>query len=101
MVRIALTGRPNRLTVLRRHEGLTLKALAAEIEEETGISCAESTLSRWETGSRPIPDQVKLFLSGRFEISVAYLMNWPEANANGEENGNGDNGHDGDLEVAS
>lgn len=87
--------RPNRIQRLRRHEGLTLKQLAAEIERATGDTCSESTLSRWETGSRPVPDPVKLFLAGRFEVSVAYVMRWPEGEASLLDDDNGDNG---DLE---
>jgi transcriptional regulator with XRE-family HTH domain len=74
--------RRNRIRRLRRHEGLTLKALAAEIDG-AGLNCSESTLSRWENGSRPIPDPVKLFLAERFEVSVAYVMDWPDAGVDG------------------
>jgi transcriptional regulator with XRE-family HTH domain len=47
------------------------------------MNCTESTLSRWENGSRPIPDPVKLFLAERFEVSVAYVMDWPDASVDG------------------
>lgn len=74
--------RRNRIRRLRRHEGLTLKQLAAEIDG-AGVTCSESTLSRWETGLVTVPDPAKLFLAQRFEVSVAYVMDWPDVAVDG------------------
>lgn len=73
--------RPNRLAHLRRFAGLTQKQVA-EL-----LGCDESMVSRYESGQVAVPDEAKLKLSARYDVSVSHLMNWPD-----DENGNGQNG---------
>lgn len=62
----------NRLAEMRQAAGLSQIALARELGVNT------STVSRWESGERAMPDGVKLRLATRFGVSVSHLMGWPE-----------------------
>lgn len=63
---------PNRLTELRNAAGLSRTALARELNVDP------HTLYRWEKGRLGIKDERKLELAARFNVSVPYLMGWPE-----------------------
>ena len=64
---------PNRLRQYRRESDLSQDDLAKAL----GVGNA-STISRWETGKAPIPDEVKLRAARYFAISVVYLMRWED-----------------------
>lgn len=63
---------PNRLRELRKEHGIRPAELAAAIDRDVG------TLNRYETGETNIPDEIKLALAERFDVSVSHLMRWDE-----------------------
>lgn len=63
---------PNRLAEIRSAAGVSQMDLAGEL----GVD--KSTLYRWERGDLGIKDDTKLWLAARFNVSVPYLMGWPE-----------------------
>lgn len=63
---------PNRLAEIRTAAGLSQSQLARELNID------KVTVWRWEKGQRGIDDTTKLWLSARFNVSVPYLMGWPE-----------------------
>lgn len=67
------TGAPNRLGELRRQRGLRLIDVAAEVSKDTSV------VSRYESGSVQIPDDVKGDLAAFFGVSRAYLMGWDDS----------------------
>ncbi len=62
----------NRLADLRIAAGLSQTALAYE----RGVTSA--TVYRWEKERTGIPDEHKLALALRFDVSVPYLMGWDD-----------------------
>jgi transcriptional regulator with XRE-family HTH domain len=69
----------NRIAFLREIQGLKPVDIASRI----GVS--ENTALRWERGVVQIPDERKLQLAALFDVSVGFLMGWPETNdKNGE-----------------
>lgn len=66
---------PNRLAELRQAAGLSRPALARELNVD------QMTVYRWEKGRLGIKDERKLWLAARFDVSVPYLMGWPEREA--------------------
>ncbi len=66
---------PNRLAEIRTTAGVSQSALARELDID------KSTVWRWEQGKRQIPDETKLQLAARFDVSVSELMGWPETSA--------------------
>jgi transcriptional regulator with XRE-family HTH domain len=69
----------NRIAMLRQIAGLR----PADIASRLGVT--ETTARRWESGKGEIPDGRKLALADLFEVSVPFLMGWPEIPAgNGE-----------------
>lgn len=78
----------NRLKELRDSRGLSQPQLAAALAPEVD----PSTISRWETSDTGIPDWRKQQLAEFFAVSVAFLMGWDQPN--------GENGGNGDAEVA-
>lgn len=69
----------NRIGHLRE----TANLRPADIASRLGVT--ETTARRWEAGKVQIPDEKKLALAELFEVSVPFLMGWPEP----EHNGNG------------
>ena len=69
----------NRIAMLRQIAGLR----PADIASRLGVT--ETTARRWESGKGEIPDGRKLALAELFEVSVPFLMGWPDV-----PNGNGD-----------
>lgn len=65
----------NRLAEIRGEAGLSRAALARELEVD------QATVWRWENGERNLSDETKLRLAARFDVSVPYLMGWPEPKA--------------------
>ena len=64
---------PNRLRELREEHGLKLYDIAALFRVD------QSTVNRWERGeTATIPDDVKLALADRYEVTVEYLMRWDQ-----------------------
>jgi transcriptional regulator with XRE-family HTH domain len=61
---------PNRLRELREERGLTRREIAIRLD------VAESTVERWETAKRRIPDERKLELAEMLGVSPAELMGW-------------------------
>lgn len=62
----------NRLRELREARGLKLYDISAAIRVDPG------TVSRWERGISPIPDEAKLQLAEFFDVTRPYLMGWDE-----------------------
>jgi transcriptional regulator with XRE-family HTH domain len=61
---------PNKLRELREERDLTRRELALRI----GVT--ESTVERWETAKRGIPDAKKLELAGLLGVTPSELMGW-------------------------
>jgi DNA-binding XRE family transcriptional regulator len=59
---------PNNLRECREHRQLTAREVA------TALDVSRSTLSRWETGQSPIPQNKLLDLSDLFGVSTDYLL---------------------------
>lgn len=76
--------RPNRIERLRTRQKLTQTALADELNRRLGAEYVQATVSRWESGKLPVPDDVKLALAEIFRVSVVYVMGWRENSQNGE-----------------
>lgn len=72
------TGSPNRLAELREAHGLSRLQVAAHLGKKT-----ERTVYRWEVGETDIPDDDKLALADLFQVSVTWLMRWPDRGGNG------------------
>jgi transcriptional regulator with XRE-family HTH domain len=68
----------NRIAFLREIQGLK----PVDIASLMGVG--EQTAVRWERGDVQIPDQRKLQLAALFDVSVSFLMGWPETSKNGE-----------------
>ncbi len=60
----------NHLAAIRAAAGVSQSALAQE------LSLDKSTISRWEQSKRQIPDETKVWLAERFNVSVSALMGW-------------------------
>jgi transcriptional regulator with XRE-family HTH domain len=61
---------PNRLRELREERGLTRREIARRLD------VAESTVERWESAKRRIPDERKLELAEMLRVSPSELMGW-------------------------
>jgi len=68
----------NRIEMLRQAAGMK----PVDIASRLGVT--ERTAYRWERGEVQIPDAQKLALAELFEVTVSFLMGWPD-----EPNGNG------------
>lgn len=64
----------NRIEMLRNQAELKRVDIASR------LGVVEMTVMRWERGDTQIPDQQKLALAQMFNVSVPFLMNWPETN---------------------
>jgi transcriptional regulator with XRE-family HTH domain len=62
----------NRLRELREARGLRTYHLAARYDVDP------TTIYRWEQGRSDVPDAIKLALAEFYDVTVAYLMGWPE-----------------------
>lgn len=69
------TRSQNRLRELREERGLRPYELCIHVQ------ASEATISRWERGLTPIPDEAKAALAALFGVSRAYLMGWDEDEA--------------------
>lgn len=66
----AQTAIGNRLRELRLEHDLKLREIAALVDR------GESVIQRYENGQTAVPDEVKLALARRYDVSVDYLMGW-------------------------
>lgn len=66
----------NRLKELREAEGLSTADVAVLTHRGTSI-----TVDRWEKGLTAMPDDAKLILAKRFDVTVEHLMGWDTAPA--------------------
>lgn len=70
--RAATASTSNRITQCREAKGLVLSEVAGALRVD------QSTVWRWEKTGR-IPDERKHELAAMLDVSVPYLMGWPEA----------------------
>ena len=65
----------NRLKVLRKNRGLTLKQLSKELKEQLGFDIAPDTLSKYERGERKMSNYAVVKKLARFFcVSINYLV---------------------------
>jgi transcriptional regulator with XRE-family HTH domain len=62
----------NRIRMLR----VMAKMSEADVASRVGVT--ENAVRRWETGQHGITDDNKLKLAELFDVSVPFLMGWPE-----------------------
>lgn len=60
----------NRIEALREEHSVSRVELA--------VLCGvgEATITRWERGKTAVPDEAKLLIASRFEVTPEYLMGW-------------------------
>jgi DNA-binding transcriptional regulator YiaG len=62
----------NRITALRAAAGLK----PVDVASRMGVG--ERTVVRWERGEGQIPDEQKLRLAELLDVSVSFMMGWPD-----------------------
>lgn len=66
---------PNRLRELREAADLKVYDIAALVRRDP------STVLAWERSESQVPDEVKLALAERYNVTPAYLMGWEDVAA--------------------